>query len=76
MKTKFIASTGKKEIAYFIDANTGYALGSDGQIIKTMNAGNTWVQLANGTTNNLHSVYYIDVNTCYAVGNAGKITEL
>ncbi|OFX35575.1 MAG: hypothetical protein A2X08_12795 [Bacteroidetes bacterium GWA2_32_17] len=60
---------------FFADANTGYATGAVGTIIKTTDAGSTWAALTSGTTNDLHSVYFTDVNTGYAVGNSGTILK-
>ena len=38
---------------YFTDANTGYAVGGFGTIVKTTNGGTTWTALSSGTTNDL-----------------------
>jgi photosystem II stability/assembly factor-like uncharacterized protein len=53
---------------YFTDANTGYAVGDSGTIIKTNDAGMTWAPLSSGTTNNLYSVQFTDANTGYVAG--------
>jgi len=51
---------------FFIDANTGYAVGENGESIKTIDGGLTWNNLE--TTGYLSSVYFTDANTGYAVG--------
>lgn len=61
---------------FFTDANTGYAVGDFGIIIKTLDGGINWTPLSSGTTIPLYSVYFTDVNTGYAVGgkfNGGQI---
>jgi photosystem II stability/assembly factor-like uncharacterized protein len=60
---------------YFTDANTGYAAGDSGTILKTSNAGTSWAALSSGTTNNLFSIQFPNVNTGYAVGNLGTILK-
>jgi hypothetical protein len=60
---------------YFPDANTGYAVGEAGTILKTNNAGTTWTVLSSGTINYLYSVYFTDSNTGYAVGDLGTILK-
>ncbi len=62
--------------AYFIDANTGYAVGRFGTIIKTIDAGENWTEIfAPGIYKNLASVYFTDANTGYAVGGYGAILK-
>ncbi len=53
---------------YFTDANTGYAVGYGGIIIKTIDGGITWNTLSSGTGLNLNSVFFTDSNTGYVVG--------
>ncbi len=59
----------------FTDANTGYAVGYYGTILKTINGGTNWITQTTGTTNYLYSVYFTDVNTGYAVGQNGTILK-
>jgi photosystem II stability/assembly factor-like uncharacterized protein len=47
---------------YFTDANTGYAVGDSGTILKTTDGGN-WVAQNSGTKKCLHSVYFLDLMT-------------
>lgn len=60
---------------YFPNSITGYAVGSDGNIIKSMDGGNSWTVLSSGTTKNLYSVYFPDNITGYAVGDSGTILK-
>ncbi len=53
---------------YFTDANTGYAVGTSGTILKTMNGGLNWNLQTTGTTDALFSVFFINTNIGYAVG--------
>jgi len=61
--------------AYFTDANTGYAVGGKGTIVKTTNGGESWSALPSGTSNGLFSVHFTDANTGYAAGDKGTIVK-
>jgi len=58
---------------YFTDANTGYAVGKGGTIVKTTNGGGAWSYLESGTEDSLTSVYFTSANTGYAVGVGGNV---
>jgi len=58
---------------FFIDANTGWAVGDAGTIIATTNGGSTWTPQMSNTTQNLNSVYFVDALKGWAVGNGGVI---
>ncbi len=75
-----LASGVKEDLrsAFFTDNNTGYAVGFQGIIIKTTNAGTTWTNQKNGTNKYLHqlnSIFFTDSNTGYAVGYSGTIIK-
>jgi photosystem II stability/assembly factor-like uncharacterized protein len=53
---------------FFCDMNTGYAVGSNGTIIKTLNGGESWTEQNSPTDIPLFSVYFTDAITGYAVG--------
>ncbi len=55
---------------HFTDANTGYAVGDSGTILKTINGGSNWEIQSSGITYDLHSVYFPSVSIGYAVGGA------
>jgi len=59
---------------YFIDANTGYAVGKSGTILKTTDGGTNWTALSSGITSGLGAVYFTDANTGY-IGGEGKILK-
>ena len=60
---------------FFVDANIGYTVGSNGIILKTTNSGNKWSVQSSMTSNILHSVYFADNTTGYAVGDNGTIIK-
>jgi len=60
---------------YFANANTGYAVGGNGKIIKTPNAGSSWTAQVSGSSRSLFSVYFTDANTGYVVGDSGTILK-
>jgi len=58
---------------YFIDENTGYAVGDSGTILKTTNGGTDWVLQNSGITSDLYSVHFPEPSTGYIVTIDGKI---
>jgi len=60
---------------HFTDANTGYAVGDAGTILKTIDGGATWISQTSGTTLPLNSIYFPDADTGFAVGNDGTILK-
>ncbi|MBK6539280.1 MAG: hypothetical protein IPG09_16510 [Ignavibacteria bacterium] len=60
---------------YFTDANTGYAVGDSGKILKTTDGGSNWLQQISPTRNLLKSVYFVNENTGYVVGDTGVILK-
>jgi photosystem II stability/assembly factor-like uncharacterized protein len=58
---------------HFVDANTGWAVGSGGTIVHTTNGGGSWEAQTSGTTATLWSVHFVDANTGWAVGAGGTI---
>lgn len=59
----------------FVNANTGFAVGFSGTILKTTNGGQSWNTQTSGTTQNLMSVYFLDANTGFASGSSGTILK-
>jgi photosystem II stability/assembly factor-like uncharacterized protein len=55
---------------YFINSNTGIAVGYGGNILKTTNGGTNWLQKPSASTG-LLSVYFINEFTGWAVGYSG-----
>lgn len=56
---------------FFIDNNTGWAVGHQGKIIYTSNGGSTWTQQNSGTTEDLNKVFMVNTGVGYAVGDKG-----
>jgi photosystem II stability/assembly factor-like uncharacterized protein len=62
---------------YFIDENTGFAVGESGTIMKTSNGGTTWTSKTSGTTEMLESVFFVSSSVGFiAGGNWGKYIVL
>lgn len=60
---------------FFTSNDTGYVVGANGTIIKTIDGGTNWFSQASGVTGYLHGVTFIDVNTGYSVGEFGVILK-
>ncbi|MCU0415492.1 MAG: T9SS type A sorting domain-containing protein [Ignavibacteriaceae bacterium] len=54
-------------------SQVGYAVGSQGTILKTYDAGNGWVPQISGTTLKLNKVFFKDFDFGFAVGENGII---
>lgn len=57
----------------FINASTGFAVGSRGTIIRTTDGGSSWDILESGTIHDLWGVSFVDASTGTVVGNFGVI---
>jgi len=57
----------------FVNANTGYIVGSGGLVLKTTNGGVSWTTKSSGISSDIHCVYFFDANTGLAAGNLGRI---
>lgn len=58
---------------YFIDTDTGYAVGGSGVILKTINGGSSWIAQTSGTFSTLFSVTFITPQIGVCVGGNGQI---
>lgn len=56
-----------------VNATTGWAVGSEGAMMKTVNGGATWTSQKSGTAYWLRSVAFTDSSHGWAVGGAGTI---
>jgi PKD repeat protein/photosystem II stability/assembly factor-like uncharacterized protein len=74
-KVQASGTTNVLNSVFFENANTGYAVGAMGTILKTADSGTTWTSQLSGTTNGLNSIYFTDANTGYAVGQNGTILK-
>lgn len=59
-----------------ISANTCYAASFFGHVLKTTNAGQTWVTQTTNTDKNLQGIYCFSASNCIAVGDGGTIREM
>src|SRR5438270_2107946 len=59
----------------FSDTNNGIAVGEAGTILRTTDAGQTWVSQASGTSNGLVGASLIGTNAGVAVGSLGEIVH-
>ena len=57
--------------ATFVDAETGWAVGTFGTVMKTEDRGETWRMQTTGTSAPIRSVHFLDRNTGWAVGAQG-----
>ena len=60
---------------FFTDANTGYVIGTNGTILKTIDGGTTLDTLFSDPSKLLYSVYFTDANTGYTVGEDNTILK-
>jgi photosystem II stability/assembly factor-like uncharacterized protein len=59
---------------YLIDAQTGWAVGENGSVLKTVNGGGTWLPQSIGVRANFFDVFFKDANHGWIVGaNNGAI---
>lgn len=58
---------------FFVDAQTGWSVGDNGEILKTSNAGTSWTRQATGVTTRLTQVRFADANQGWAIGEAGAV---
>jgi photosystem II stability/assembly factor-like uncharacterized protein len=56
-----------------VTANTGFAVGQEGAILKTSNGGNHWILLPAVTANSLNGLFFVDSLTGFVVGDLGTI---
>lgn len=73
--TKEVIQTAVLKGIWFTDSNTGYAVGYNGTILKTIDAGISWQPLNSGITTSLFSVSFSNVNTGIACGANGVILK-
>jgi photosystem II stability/assembly factor-like uncharacterized protein len=52
----------------FINSQTGWVVGVNGTILKTINAGTNWMTQTSNTTRNLISIFFLDGNTGWICG--------
>ncbi|HET6226076.1 MAG TPA: YCF48-related protein, partial [Bacteroidia bacterium] len=60
---------------FFTDSITGYTVGDNGIIHKTINGGTSWTNQTSGVTSNLQAVFFTNATTGYVVGENGLILK-
>jgi len=60
---------------HFTDNNTGWVVGVNGTIFKTVDGGEHWGHQWGGTDNHLYSTYFTDSNTGWIGGECGAILK-
>jgi photosystem II stability/assembly factor-like uncharacterized protein len=60
---------------YFTSADTGYICGNSGKLIKTLDGGNSFINLNSGTTEDLYSIYFVNKYIGFLGGNNGVILK-
>jgi photosystem II stability/assembly factor-like uncharacterized protein len=58
---------------FFLDPDTGFAVGAAGTILKSTDGGATWTPLDSGTSNGLGALNFIDTNTGWVFGGGGTV---
>jgi hypothetical protein len=59
----------------FINSNTGFAMGEEGELFKTTNGGSTWNQFSCGAACYLGAIAFTSPDTGYLVGSCGTILK-
>jgi hypothetical protein len=60
---------------YFYNDTIGYAVGDNGAMIKTIDAGDNWIDLNGNTTNDITDVMFISEDTGYICTKGGVYTQ-
>jgi photosystem II stability/assembly factor-like uncharacterized protein len=74
-------STGLYEVekyihdCYFFDGCTGFITGSDGNIVKTTDTGQSWISINSGVVENLFDIEFIDRSVGFIAGEFGRILK-
>lgn len=67
--------TNDLQAVHFINQNEGWAVGRQGKIVHTTNAGSTWTSQNSGTTKDLNNVHMVNSTFGVAVGDAGTTVK-
>ncbi|QPF71665.1 PKD domain-containing protein [Roseateles sp. DAIF2] len=62
-----------REDYFFLDAQTGWSVGDNGEIFKTVDGGKTWARQDSGLSARLLSIAFADANNGWAVGSYGAV---
>ena len=69
--TIYTNPNGQIQKLFFVNANVGYAVGFNGTILKTADAGDNWSTQNSGVSVSLNDVYFVNETIGYAVGSKG-----
>ena len=74
-KTWTITGTAPKRMnsIFFPTAHTGYAVGSNAEILKSTDAGNSWTMITHGNGGNYYGVWFTDSLTGYVIADTGGV---
>ncbi|MBI2966303.1 MAG: T9SS type A sorting domain-containing protein [Bacteroidetes bacterium] len=68
-------TTNNLNSVFFIDKNNGFAVGSGGTILKTVDGGISWALQPSGTANTLNTIFFVNASNGYAAGSSGTILK-
>jgi photosystem II stability/assembly factor-like uncharacterized protein len=60
---------------YFFNSHKGFLVGTDGNIVKTQDTGQSWENIYSGVVEDLHDITFIDKQTGFVVGDFGRILK-
>lgn len=60
---------------YFFDAQRGFVVGSNGTILQTVNAGETWTQIESTTTDNLRDIAFLNEKDGWILAERNKFSK-
>ncbi|MFN5046900.1 YCF48-related protein [Roseateles sp.] len=62
-----------REDYFFLDAQTGWSVGDNGEIFKTVDGGTSWTRQDSGLRTRLLAIAFADANSGWAVGEFGAV---
>lgn len=62
-------------VHFLADGRTGFAVGALGKLVRTLDAGGTWVTLTSGASTDLNSIWFSSPSTGWIAGNAGVVLK-
>ncbi|MBD3236700.1 MAG: T9SS type A sorting domain-containing protein [Candidatus Eisenbacteria bacterium] len=60
---------------HFVDAQTGWIVGDNGIVLRTLDGGEEWLPLESGTSEDLFGVYFVDANAGWICGREGVLRK-
>ena len=61
--------------SYFLNGHIGFLIGSEGNIIKTEDTGQTWKSINSNVVENLWDITFVNCSTGFVVGDFGRILK-